>query len=285
MNVAHGISSWADFLAAPWWVKLTIVGAIVLVLAFLIVPVLVKFRERHPKIRRRERELREHGKAAMATVLSTHETVGGGYSGDGVMPGHQDIPGLWKVTLRVMPDDEPAFEATIHAFLMDNKVPEGDVPVLYDPSDRRKVVLDHSVEAQNAASARQEMAVGAQIAADRIALAGQFQQMQGSRVGPVPHAADLVASGQRVQGVLMSFAANGDSTDSTYSRPELRGAPYYILTVELHIPKLAPMTARNIQPVPPTVVPSLALGLQLTCAVDPANPAHIFAVDWAAPAP
>jgi hypothetical protein len=40
------------------------------------------------------------------------------------------------------------------------------------------------------------------------------------------------------------------------------------------------MTALNIQPVPPAVVPKLALGLQLTCAVEPADPAKLFAVDW-----
>jgi hypothetical protein len=98
--------------------------------------------------------------------------------------------------------------------------------------------------------------------------------------GQIPGVAALLASGQRVPGVLMAYKDNGHSTDGSFSIPELRDAPYYVLSVELHIPNLAPMTARNSQPVPPAVAPKLALGLQLTCAVDPANPARLFAVDW-----
>jgi hypothetical protein len=104
----------------------------------------------------------------------------------------------------------------------------------------------------------------------------------GAGGGHIPGVVELLASGQRVPGVLMSFSASGHSTDSSFSIPELRDSPFYVLTVELHIPNLAPMTARNSQPVPPAVVPKLALGLQLTCAVDQANPAKLFAVDWAA---
>ena len=103
----------------------------------------------------------------------------------------------------------------------------------------------------------------------------------GAGGGHIPGVVELLASGQRVPGVLMSFSARGHNTDSSFSIPELRDAPFYVLTVELHIPNLAPMTARNSQPVPPAVVPKLALGLQLTCAVDAANPAKLFAVDWA----
>ncbi len=98
--------------------------------------------------------------------------------------------------------------------------------------------------------------------------------------GQIPGVAALLASGQRVPGVLMAYKDNGHSTDSSFSIPELRDAPYYVLTVELHIPNLAPMTARNSQPVPAALVPKLALGLQLTCAVDPSDPARLFAVDW-----
>src|SRR3984957_17668811 len=98
--------------------------------------------------------------------------------------------------------------------------------------------------------------------------------------GQIPGVAALLASGQRVPGVLMGYKDNGHSTDSSFSIPELRDAPYYVLTVEVHIPNLAPMTARNSQPVPAALVPKLALGLQLTCAVDPSDPARLFAVDW-----
>ena len=97
----------------------------------------------------------------------------------------------------------------------------------------------------------------------------QAEQTPNSGGGHIPGVVEILASGQRVSGVLMSFSARGHNTDSSFSIPELRDAPFYVLTVELHIPNLAPMTARNSQPVPPAVVPKLALGLQLTCAVDP----------------
>jgi hypothetical protein len=115
-----------------------------------------------------------------------------------------------------------------------------------------------------------------------VQVAQQTPNSGGGGGGEIPGVVALLGSGQRVPGVLMSFSASGHSTDSSFSIPELRDAPFYVLTVELHIPNLAPMTARNSQPVPPAVVPQLALGLQLTCAVDPASPAKLFAVDWAA---
>lgn len=104
--------------------------------------------------------------------------------------------------------------------------------------------------------------------------------------GQVLSAAALLASGQRVPAALKSFAATGTTPRSlgrTASRPDLADAPHYILEVELHFPNLAPVTARAIQPVPLTHVPSLTIGLPLACAVDPADPSHRFVVDWDAP--
>jgi hypothetical protein len=103
---------------------------------------------------------------------------------------------------------------------------------------------------------------------------------------PVLSAAALLASGQRVPAALKSFAPTGTTPRSlgrTPSRPELIDAPHYILEVELHFPNLAPVTARAVQPVPVAQVPSLGIGLPLTCAVDPADPSHRFVVDWDAP--
>ena len=113
-------------------------------------------------------------------------------------------------------------------------------------------------------------------------LDGAFQQNAGS--APVISAADLLATGQRVPAVLKSFAPTGTTPRSlgrTPSRPELVDAPHYTLEVELHFPHLAPMAGRAVQPVPVSQVPNLAIGLQLTCAVDQADPSHRFVVDWA----
>ena len=100
-----------------------------------------------------ERKLREHGKAALATVLSAHvrlpaPTLTTRING-GPMSRRSPGPSLWKMTVRVEPDDGPAFDAKTLAWLKNR--PLWVVGVLYDPSDHRKVVIDRSVEALRAA--------------------------------------------------------------------------------------------------------------------------------------
>ena len=133
--------------------------------------------------------------------------------------------------------------------------------------------------------------------ADQIkaAVEGAFQGNAGQQAeayrqtggaGQVLSAAALLATGQRVPAALKSFAPTGTTPRSlgrTPSRPELIDAPHYMLEVELHFPNLAPITGRAVQPVPVAHVPGLAVGLPLTCAVDPADPSHRFVVDWDAP--
>ena len=107
--------------------------------------------------RRLERKLRQHGKPARATVLSTRRKVSGLYQTSD--PFYQSPPteatrALWTMTVRVEPDGEPPFEATLDAWLWEAERPRMEwlIPVLYDPSDHRKVVFDHSAEARNAAN-------------------------------------------------------------------------------------------------------------------------------------
>jgi hypothetical protein len=59
---------------------------------------------------------------------------------------------------------------------------------------------------------------------------------------PVLSATDLLASAQRVPGVVKSFAATGTtrSLGRTPSRPELIDAPHYVFEVDLQFPDLAP---------------------------------------------
>jgi len=106
--------------------------------------------------RRLERKLREHGRAAMATVLAARRTVSGLYQTSDWFyqsPPTQATRDMWTITVRVEPDGEPAFDVTIDAWLWNTERPWPNtfVPVFYDPADRRKVVLDHSVQALNAA--------------------------------------------------------------------------------------------------------------------------------------
>lgn len=262
---SSGITSWADFLAAPWWEELIVVGVIVLIIwvwvRTLILPALSKI------------QFRGHTLAGMAQVLAVKST--------GTVTNNTGYE--CKIALRVeVPGREPydvTVRQTIDVAAMAAIRPGTTVPVKVLAAHPRRVRIDFDQPVRPQARSQQANQVD-YVGAVMADLENQVQQIAGSGAGPVPQAADLLASGQRVPGVLMSFSANGDSTDSTYSRPELRGAPNYLLTVELHIPNLAPMTARNVQPVPLAVVPKLALGLQLTCAVDPADPKKLFAVDW-----
>jgi hypothetical protein len=101
---------------------------------------------------RLERKLRQHGKAALATVLSAHVAVPGVSLTTRINlgPMHRKTgPSLWKMTVRVEPDDAPAFDAKIFAWFKDR--PLWVVGVHYDPSDHRKVVVDRSVEGRRAA--------------------------------------------------------------------------------------------------------------------------------------
>ncbi|WP_156623064.1 SHOCT domain-containing protein [Mycobacterium sp. 1164966.3] len=93
----------------------------------------------------------------MAMVLSTRRKVSGLYQTSD--PFYQTPPteatrALWTMTVRVQPDGEAPFEANLDAWLWEAERPRMDwfVSVLYDPSDHRRVVLDQSAEARNAAS-------------------------------------------------------------------------------------------------------------------------------------
>ena len=100
---------------------------------------------------------------------------------------------------------------------------------------------------------------------------------------PIMWGPDLLASGQRVRGVLKSFRATGETMRNqgiTPSRPEFLDYPYYALAVELRLPNRAPVLGGIQQPVPLTEVPNLAIGRELNCAVDPADPANRFIIDW-----
>jgi hypothetical protein len=56
--------------------------------------------------------------------------------------------------------------------------------------------------------------------------------------------------------------------------------PYYALVVELLLPDRAPVLGRVKQPIPFTEVPNLAIGRELNCAVDLADPSYRFVVLW-----
>lgn len=92
-----------------------------------------------------ERTLRRSGRSGLATVVSCHRLMSSHTSYNGGVPSPR---ALVRVVLRVEPDGEPAFETTTeHWFTGTEGAREGmKVPVLYDPSDHRKLVVDESDE-------------------------------------------------------------------------------------------------------------------------------------------
>ncbi len=217
-----------------------------------------------------ERKLRKQGKAAWATVLSTQRTLPATYLGSRTNYGPWQTQRVskprWKMMVRVQPGGEPPFDAKISGWLDDR--PMGVVPVLYDPSDHRKVLLDVAAYAQYRVTRAEQL---------RVRFADP------ARLSPVQTLISVLAPGQRVWGSLKAFAAAGTTPGSqgvTPGRPELPDALRYTLDIEVHVPNLAPLQVRTTQPVPPAHVPNLAVGLQLPCGVDPANPAQRFVIDW-----
>jgi len=161
--------------------------------------------------------------------------------------------------------------------------PGQSIGVKVDPTDNTKVVIDWSAPIQMAAMGMPQMAdpSAAQMAAavGAAAAAGGMAQ-SGIQVSSTR---DLLEKGQRVLGVLTEFADTGNTPRSlgiAPSKPEFIDDPMYAVTLQLHIPNVAPMESKVVQRVPRAMVAQLQLGLQLNCAVDPADPTRSVAIDW-----
>src|SRR4051794_31453930 len=102
--------------------------------------------------KRLKKQLEENGKRANATVVEIAE------KGMAVTRGAEGVVGntelALKTHLRVQPDDEPEFEVKKRFSFPQLAVPSAGqtVPVLYDPNDHDKIVVDYSPEAQQSAA-------------------------------------------------------------------------------------------------------------------------------------
>lgn len=187
-----------------------------------------------------------------------------------------------KISLSVeIPGREPyeaAVRQAIHPIQMASVQPGSVVPVQVDSADLGKVRIEP------ASSIRRTTFTGSPNAADLAAAYNEHKQRHGSASGQWASAAQLLASGQRVQGVLRSFAPTGNTLRSlgrqATAMPELLDAPQYVVEMELRFPNLAPIIGRSVQSIPEDHVPYLAVGLELPCAVDPSDPSRRFVVDW-----
>jgi transposase-like protein len=133
--------------------------------------------------KRVKKDLEENGKRANATVVEIAE------KGMAVTRGAEGVIGntelALKTHLRVQPDDEPEFEVKKRFSFPQLAVPSAGqtVPVLYDPNDHDKIIVDYSPEAQQSAAF-----TAAGIDPNQISqLMQQAQQMQGG-MGQMPGA-------------------------------------------------------------------------------------------------
>lgn len=99
-----------------------------------------------------EKKLREQGKKARAQILSI-KTEGEGNSMRAVFADDDDLTTGWflcRLDLRVLPSGEPPFEARVHTRLHTLKSKGDMVPVLYDPNDHDKIVVDYKADVEAA---------------------------------------------------------------------------------------------------------------------------------------
>ena len=98
------------------------------------------------------KQLEENGKHANATVIEIAE------KGMAVTRGAEGVVAntelALKAHLRVQPDDEPEFEVKKRFSFPQMAVPGAGqtVPVLYDPQDHDKIIVDYTPEAQEGAA-------------------------------------------------------------------------------------------------------------------------------------
>jgi hypothetical protein len=190
-----------------------------------------------------------------------------------------------KIRLRVEIAGREPYEVTVrqavHPISMASVQPGSVVRVQIDSDDWQKVRIDSGQPMPAAAAG----SPGSASVATLAEAYNQYKRDHGSVAGRWASGAELLASGQRVPGVLRSFAATGNTLRglgrTLTATPELLDAPQYLIEAELRFPNLAPVIGRSVQSIPSDAVPCLAIGLELTCAVDAADPAHRFVVDWA----
>lgn len=205
---------------------------------------------------------------------------------------------LFKIALRVEVRGRDPYDVTFTQAIGNNAMaamqPNSVVPVLIDSTNPRNVRIDFSQSFMPTGAGSSNVEVldlrqgasrdGAALANQiKVALAGRLQAGPGDVQFSSTSSEDLLVSGQRVPGVLKSFADTGSTPRSlgqVPSRPEFIDDPLYMFDVALQFPNLPPVDARAVQRVPRFQVPNLAIGMELVCAVDHADPAHRFIVDW-----
>jgi hypothetical protein len=101
---------------------------------------------------RLEKKLRERGRTARAEILSMR-TEGRGNKATAFGATDDDLTKAWTncwLHLRVMPEGEAPFEAKLRTRLNTFKSQGDTLPVLYDPDDHDRVLVDFEADAREA---------------------------------------------------------------------------------------------------------------------------------------
>jgi hypothetical protein len=218
--------------------------------------------------KKRKQRLQDAGvnaNAVLASVQDTGMTV-------------NDNPRV-KLTFQVTaPDGGGSFQLEVKKTVSRVQVPRpGDMFVVrYDPEDPSNFELVGTTgNGGGGADARATLEAAS---AGQIAAAVQAQSTSGVKRGS---AAELLASGQRMQAVLMEFSATGRTVgDQNPSAPD-PSDPVYVMKVNLQIEGSSPIEAVFMHRIPQAQVASLQLGKRLDVAVNPSNPTREVAIDWA----
>jgi hypothetical protein len=191
-----------------------------------------------------------------------------------------------KFQLRVqIPGREPydvEAKDTIPITAMGAISPGTTVQVKVDPAKPSAVAIDWSQ--------------GVQAGGGASGGAGQLEDFSAGQIATALHnpgtvgnlqtgsAAELLRTGQHATGYLKSFADSGQTPRSAGRQlpPEQMDDPLYVLTIDITFgPAMPPIEGTVLHRVPRAIAPTLRVGMQLNCAVDPANPTRRIAVDWA----
>jgi hypothetical protein len=180
------------------------------------------------------------------------------------------------ITMQVAPSDGSApFAVSTKQTVSRVAIPRaGDAFVVrYDPDDHDNFAIVGAMEAPDASGAGNQFlddASAGQIAAAATAAPDEVQR--GS-------AAQLLASGQRMTAIVREFSPTGKTVgDVDPTKPDPND-PVYVFKVELATGG-TPIEATFMHRVPEAKAPTLALGEQLSVAVNPANPTREVAIDW-----
>lgn len=149
-----------------------------------------------------EQRLQEQGGVvAWATVVSARQRWRQEH-GAGIGSGPSQITDHMKLTLKVEPEGEPAFEATLRqAFVNDIPQVGGRVKVIYDPADRSKIAVLRGEVYLPGLSVDQQQRSTERVAEARAAfasgnLAEYIEQMQAEALGSGVTGAPVTASGR-----------------------------------------------------------------------------------------